>query len=237
MPATGIEHPPFLPGQYMAARQSGATLESHLVGQEFEGKEYWFLDHDYSATGAVKPLRSNIPRKLRIVRNVVGVSLPPKRLVVLGIDGTANDSASTYGASSTYTAIQPTTGPSSLTRVGGIARLPSLNAFPVDEYLPSTGVPHGALFYIVVEGPAMCTNADSATTIASGGWLGGVITATTSASTNGTTVGGRLSTAVVLTTTALPLNAGLFNVLGRALSTTATSVADVLVNVRKVFGS
>lgn len=221
----------------MAARTTGATTEANLIGAEHEGKEFWFLDYDWSASSGVKPLRSNIPRKLRVVRNVIGYNIPPKRLVVLGIDGTDNDSASTYGASSAYTAIQPTTGPTSLTRIGGIARIPTLSAYPVDEFLPAAGVPHGALFYIVVEGPAMCMNAEAATTIASGGWLPGCTTATTSASTNGTTVGGRLSTAAVLANTDLAPNLGIVNVLGRALSTSATTAASVLVNIRKVFAS
>lgn len=234
MPASGIEHPPFLPGQYMAARATLATTEANLIGAEWEGKEFWFLDYDWSATGA-RTLRSAIPRKLRIVRNVLGVSIPPKRCVVLGIDGAANDSTSTYGTGSTYTAIQTTVGPGAFTRVGGVARLPTMNAYPVDEFLVSTGVPHGALFYIVIEGPAVVKTDLVGADIAAGDWLGGVVTATTAAATNGNTGGGRITTATAVASTDTPPNGGIFNLLGRAISSTTAADSDCLIHVKKVF--
>lgn len=231
MAATGPELPPFLPGQYMEARQTGATTDAHLVGQEHEGKEFWFLDYNWASTSGIKPLRSNIPRKLRIMRNVSGNSLKGKRLCMNGIDSAAVLGSSIYGASSTYTAIQPTTGPLAMSRTGGLVRLEQYNGYPIDEFLPTAGVPHGALFYVVVSGPA--TVLTDGADIMAGQWVGNVATATTAASTDNT--GGKLSTAYALTTTALSLGLHL-NVLGRSLSTAISAAdADVLVNVQKVY--
>lgn len=226
------QQPPFLPGQYMAATVSGATTEAQLIGQEWEGKEFWFLDYDWSSSNNVKPLRTNIAVKRRIVRNVSGVSLKGSRLVVLGPDGTANSNATTYGASSSYTAIQPTSGKYLFTRIGGTCRLPTLNGFPLDEFLPSGGVPHGALCYIVVEGPAVVLT-DGAD-INAGDFLGGVATITTAAATDNS--GGKLTTGISFASTDMAMYSGIYNVLGRAISTGVTTAdAGVLVNVKKVF--
>ncbi len=236
MPAAAEGHPPFLPGQYMAPPTLLATTEAQLIGTEVEGKEFWFLDYNWAASGTVKPLRSNIPRKLRVVRNVSGFNILPKRLVVLGLDGAANSTTSFYGASSTYTAIQPTSGPLVYSRTGYHARNNTLNTYPVDEFLPSTGVPHGGLYYIVIEGPATCINDGAATTIATGDWLYGCATVTTAAATNASsTVAGRLTTAFAAAASTTIPNVTWLNLLGRSLSTTATTGADVLVNVRKVY--
>lgn len=236
MPAVGPELPPFLPGQYMEARATGATTEAQLVGQEYEGKEYWFLDYNWAATGGIKPLRSNIPRKLRIVRNCSGYSLRPRRLIHLGLvqgGAATGDVHAGYGSASSYTAIQPTTGPSALTRIAGYARLSNEQAWPLDEFLPSGGVPHGALCYIVVQGPAMCET-DGADLL-NGEWFGPVATLTTAAATVVAGTGGRLGTALSLTTTALALSQHLC-LLGRALSSGAAAAGDqVLINVTKVW--
>lgn len=236
MPAVGPELPPFLPGQYMEARATGATTEANLIGQEYEGKEYWFLDYNWAATGGIKPLRSNIPRKLRIVRNCSGYNMLPRRLVHLGLiqnGATAGANHAGYGSASAYTAIQPTDGPRSLTRISGYARLSNEQAWPVDEFLPSTGAPHGALCYIVVQGPAMCET-DGAD-IVTGQWFGPVATLATTAATSSASGGGRLTTELALTTTALALS-GHLCLLGRALSSGAAAAGDqVLINVTKVW--
>lgn len=233
MPAAGVEHPPFLPGQYMAARVSGATTEANLIGQEYEGKEYWFLDYNWAASDSVKPLRSTMPRKLRVVRNCSGYTLYGKRLCHLGLGADGGVNHAGYGTASAYTAIQPTKGISALNRVSGFARLSNAQAYPMDEFLPSTGVPHGALFYIVIEGPAICQT-DGADLVV-GDILGPVATLTTEVATNSASNGGRLTTGQALTTTALALSGHRF-MLGQVLSTAITNAGDdVLVNVRIMF--
>lgn len=221
MPANHPTQAPFLPGQYMAD-SSGASSDADRTGQQWVGQEFWFDDIDYSASGA-RGTRSSIKRLLRVVRNKSGAIIPPKRLVVLEANNSDNVSGTT-----------DTAGPGGFYNVGGIARSTKVKCHPVDEYIPTSGVPTNALFYIVVKGPAVIKKAlaNTSADIAVGDLVYGALTATTAAVTNGSTAGGRLQDVISLNTT--ELTATDYNVIiGTAMSLVVTNStdSDVLVNV------
>lgn len=198
----------------------GRTLTA-TDGDQWEGREFEVLDLDRSTNPAT--LRSHRKVRLRVVRNVCSVALPPKRLVVLARDSVKNLAGSTA-----------TAGVGGTTKVIGIARLPTAKCYPVDEWLPAAGCPVNDLCYIVVRGPAMCLGsvADYTTAIAAGDILQSALTAATSAVTNGITTGGRIGEILDISGTTVPL-AGAVNRLGRALSANATNTTNgnILVDV------
>lgn len=196
------------------------TLTSTMADQ-WVGQEYEVLDWDFSANP--RTLRSNRKVRVRVVRNVSGVALPPKRLVTLARDNAKNVTGATAVA-----------GVAGSTQVGGIARLPTVKTYPVDEWLPTAGVPANDLFYIVIRGPAivMGSVANYTTAIAAGDILHSALTATTSAVTNGVTQGGRIGEILDISGTTVAFG-GLVNRLGRALSANATDTTNsgILVDV------
>lgn len=196
------------------------TLTSTMAAQ-LEGREYEVLDRDMSTSPGT--IRSHRKVRLRVVRNMSGVALLPKQLVVLARDAAANIS----GASATA-------GISGTTQVVGVQRLPNIKSYPVDEWLPAAGVPDKDLFYIVISGPAIVTtrNTDYSSDIAVGDIIPGAATASTSAATNGLSTGGKADAPLSMNNTDLTAS-HMLNVLGRALSvrlTTATNSA-LLVDV------
>jgi len=139
------EPPPIKPGETLDTSRfdyKDADTDEALIKQ-WEGGEWDWPDVDYSATSQgvhVKPRRSQKTVRRRLVRNVSGQALLPKRLVRF------QDTADGVGA-----------------RVDGYAIDTAEEGFPVDEFLPAArGIPDNHLGWIVVKGPAMClTNAES----------------------------------------------------------------------------
>lgn len=204
-----LSEPPFPRGQTLGNTTTTQNLQ-------IEGAEYWFTDEDLSAVGPVKPLRSGRRVRCRVVRNDSGVTLYPKRTVVL---------ASDHG----------TGGVTSTASVLGEARNDAQQCYVVDEYLSSTtGVPAGDLFYVVVDGPTVATQttvADATGTITVGDLLVAV-TATTAAMTDGSTGGRVRKLDNAATTGVTAVVQSLFAVIGRALSTksSASTNTDILIN-------
>lgn len=200
------ENPPFGRGEYDTA----TTFDFDV------GKEWVFEDIDYTpGTVGAKPARTNRQVRCRLVKNVSGIALLPKRLVRFKQSGV------NYGA-----------------QVDGYGAVGAERVYPVDEFLPAAGVPDQAYFWIVVDGPAkMLTplaGADFNGAIAEGS----VLVALTAA-TSGATTAGRVA---VVNTTASTQTAdysfaenNATNWIGRALTalTTGNTNADCLVEVGK----
>ncbi len=207
------ENPPFPIGSTF---YEGASIDTaNYGGLQWEGttweEEDWNLTMFPASTAGARQARTNRRRVLMIVRNVSGITLLPKRLVTLQKAGTD--------------------GRFLLGRVDGYATTTAQEGFPVDEWLPATGVVNGDLFYIVIAGPATCL-----TDLASG--AGSVITVgdvlvSLTAATSGATTAGRVAVQDITGATT-PLALQLQNTLGRALSakTTTQTNGDVLVDIR-----
>lgn len=205
------ENPPFPRGSTF---YDGATIDTNnLGGLQWEGTIWEFEDLNLTGTTTgAKGARTNRPVKCMVVRNVGAAALLPKRLVTFQTAGT--DGRFIAG------------------RVDGYATTTAAEGYPVDEYLPSAGVPVNDLFYVVIDGPATVL-----TDIASGANnvinVGTVLVALTAA-TSGATTAGRVAPQD-LTGATSPLALQVQNRLGRAMSarTTANTNSDVLVDVRK----
>lgn len=193
------------------------TIDSNnYAGGQLLGKEWVFEDLNYGATSPVKPNRSGRDVRVRAVRNLTGVTVYAKDLVILADDG--------------QTAI-------------GRVNNDSQYCFPVDEWLGTAGVRNGDIFYVVVEGPATVRtpmagsgfNAD----IAAGARLHSVTTSTGSTASGTTAAAGRCAVfnTVAATTIAQFNNVIAFsaNWFATALTarTTGETNSDVLVQVRR----
>lgn len=153
--------------------------------------------------------------KLMVVRNNSGIALLPKRLAQLDFAG-----ANPWQAK-------------------GYARSPDdPQAFPIDELLPSAGVPDKDLFYVVVEGPALCLTslANYAADLSSGSRVI-ALTAATSQATSAGRVAVAALVAETTSTASTSNNQVLWNYFGRAISSALTSAtnSDILVNVGRRF--
>lgn len=194
-----------LPFPRGATWYDGEVIDANnLGGEQLEGAEYMVEDTDLQGAQ-----RTERPVKLRIVRNVSGGVLLPKRLV------TFQASAGKYGA-----------------RVDGSVDITAEEAYPVDEFLPTAGVPDDDLFYIVIEGPAVVSNTLVAGATSSIALADELIAAT--AVTSGATSAGRAEKAV-FTGVAQALADQIRHRLGRALTarTTGETGADILVDLGK----
>jgi hypothetical protein len=197
------ENPPFNRGETF---YNGETIDSSdLGGVHLEGKEWVFEDAN-PTTGVART--ANFVR-CRVVRNTAAAALLPKRIVRFEADGAE------YGC-----------------RVDGYATTTAAEGYPLDEYLPTAGLPVNDLGYIVVDGPAIVTTdiAASATNVVSvGGWVVAL-----TAATSGATTAGRIGAQDLTGATALLANQ-VQNRIGRALSakTTNNTAADILVLVGK----
>lgn len=179
---------------------NGQTIDSaDLLGTNLEGKEFLFQD-TIRNTG--------IDIRARVVRNVSGIALLPKRLVTF-------QKGQYYGR-----------------RVDGYATITSDRCFPVDELLPAAGVPNNDLFYIIMGGPALVK-----TDIASGA-NNVITTSTflvsLTAATSGATTAGRVAPQDLSGATQVLAHEAV-NAIGIAMSaqTTANTDNDVLVYVGK----
>ena len=114
---------------------AGRTLAATGQAEKLEGILKEFNDRDSTSTARVKPLRSQAKVVMRLVRNVSGIALLPKRLCVWKtgkryrqVNGYSyDDHAETAGV--------------------------------VDECLPSAGVPNNDLFWLAVKGPHLVRTA------------------------------------------------------------------------------
>lgn len=189
--------------------ESTSGAFDHLVG-----KEWLFEDVDYSQRGA-KPARTGRYVRCRLVKNGSGISLLPKRLARFQISGV------NYGAI-----------------VDGYTATDYERGYPVDEFLPSTGVPDGSYFWIVVDGPALVK-----LPLAGSGFNGditeGTVIVALTAATSGATTAGRVAvqniTASTQTSDYSQILKEAQNMIGRALSakTTGNTNDDLLVEVGK----
>lgn len=191
----------------------GNTIDTaNYDGIPLEGKEYVFEDVDPRAAatspGSSPGQRTGRYVRCRIVRNVSGVTLLPKRVV------------SGQKTAGMFTK-----------RIDGYTTLTAGDRLGViDEYLPAAGVKNGDLFWLVVEGPALCL-----TDIAGGAAnvinVGDRVVALTAATSQATTAG-RVASQDITGATSV-LGGQIENMIGRALSarTTANTNTDILVDV------
>lgn len=197
------ENPPFERGETF---YNGATIDSSdLGGVNLEGKE-WIFEDKNPVTGVA---RTGNYVRCRVVRNTNAAALLPKRIVSFEADGAE------YGC-----------------RVDGYATTTAAEGYPLDEYLPTAGLPANDLGYIVVDGPATVLTdiaAAAGNVVSAGGWVVAL-----TAATSGATTAGRAA-AQVLTGATAALAAQVQNRIGRALSakTTANTNADMLILVGK----
>lgn len=177
-------------------------------GVEWEGYEKWFPDSNYAAVG-VKPRRSNRMVLCRIVRNISGIALLPKRLASIRL--TAGDAR---------------------TKVDGYATITAGRGYPIDEFLPAAGVAANDLFWIVLKGPAVVIS--GLTTLSATIAVGDMVVAQTAATSQATTAGradGRTFTSTAAT--GVGLQAMLENAIGYCLSaiTSDNTNSNLLVDV------
>lgn len=188
----------------------GGTVDA-TSGLQHEGSEWIHEDVNYSNTASVKPHRTELPVVTRIVRNVSGFAVEPKRCVKL--------KTTNHGQIDGYVAV---------TADGPLV--------VVDEHLPSAGCPNNDLCHVVVSGPSLVTTslAGTAVNVISAGDR--VVGAT--AVTSGATTAGRVEVqnkTITAGSAASDLGNQLQNAVGVALSakTTANTAADLLIAVRR----
>lgn len=191
---------------------------SNLQYIEYEGQTKIFEDKNWGDRGVKSDRLNGREVVCRLVRNMSGQTLYGKRLVQLD--------------------------PTNPGRVLGYSNTLAGEAYPVDEFLPAAGVPHGDLFWIVIKGPAVIltpmTGAEFQSTQITAGQVlvaGTTSAASTAAGTTGSA--GRIGgfNAVAATT------AGQFtdilnyavNWIGRAISaaTSGNTNTGILVDVKR----
>jgi hypothetical protein len=163
-------------------------------------------------------IRTNRDVRVRAVRNDAGFNVLPKRLAQLNAAG---DTITGYAA------VNPQDG------------------YPIDEYIPSAGIPDGDILYVVVDGPAMVSTglaADATNVIAAGDRVCAATAATSGATTAGRVVvqdlaadltGGSDVTSTSVNDALLALANQIQKAIGVAMSakTTANTAADLLIKV------
>lgn len=184
--------------------QIGSTFgtTTSTVGVEWEGREFNIMDMDYTTNPAKPRAATNGTeiKRIRVVRNVSGISLLPGYLVSF--------KAGQYGK-----------------QVDGYTTTTAAEGYPVDEFLVSTGVANNDLFYITVGGPASVVTslAADATDVFS---AGSVLVALTAATSQATTAG-RVS-AQDLTGATANLGNQVMNRVGVAISASTTANTNVM---------
>lgn len=184
---------------------------AHLVG-----RDYLVEDEDWTNSNpGAKPTRSGKLVKIRLVKNSSGVALLPKHVVRYSV------TAGEYGHF-----------------VDGDVRTDAQDwAGVVDEFLPSAGVPNGAYFFIVTEGPSkVITPFAAAAFNAVDITVGSLLVAATAATSQGT-LPGRVTVANTASTSQATDYSNIINpvvnALGRALSaaTTGNTNTDILADI------
>ena len=186
----------------------GGTIDTNdLKGGHLLGMRCEHLN--LSDVSGVQPKLSEAPLISVLVRNNAGIALEPKRLVVWETRFKSVD-----GYSST-TAVE----------VAGV----------VDPFLPSTGVPNGDIFHLLVDGPVLIKSQLSTlgANVSAGDLLYAITAATSQATTAGrfTAWGGTFS--LTQTTDGTEANV-IRNAIGRAMSalTTGNTNTDTLVDLQ-----
>lgn len=183
----------------------GATIDTaNYAGVGVEGVQHLFENTDPSSTPPTK--RDATPALAEAVRNVSGVALLPKRMVV-------------YQAGFEHR------------RVDGYSRLEAKPAAGVvDDHLPAAGVPNGDIFWLLKRGKFLIksNHAADATNLWS---VGDRLVAATAANSTATTASGCVGVAVLSGATT-PLSDNILNNIGKALTarTTANTNTDTLVD-------
>ncbi len=180
------------------------AVDAYSGNDSLLGMEYEFEDKAWGSSPA--SLRSGKMVRCRLVRNSSGFALLPGRLVVFST--TAGEHGSIIKGYARTTAAQ--------------------QAFPVDEFCPTTGVPNDSMFYIVVKGPAMCKLALAPSANLA---VGDRVVAVTAATTGATTAG-RIDIIDLTGATGLLANQ-ILNYVGVALTarTTGETGTNVLCDV------
>lgn len=101
---------------------------ANLLGGHLLGQTKDFEDNDWGSAESAKPSRSARKVRCMLVRNMSGATLYGKRLV----------------------SINPRT-----FEITGYSITTAQKCYPLDEFLPSGGVPHGDVCWVVVSGPAI----------------------------------------------------------------------------------
>jgi hypothetical protein len=173
------------------------------------GKTFVFEDLDYSSAVGAKPTRTGKYVTVMVAKNGSGFTILPKRLV------------------------KPSTTANEVGIMKGYVSVTADYGYPVDEFIPSAGVPDGSYFYVVVQGPAVILTSLSA--ISADVVVGDVLVGITGATT-GATTSGRLAKQDLTGATAL-LGNQVMNKIGRALSaaTTGNTNSNLLVDVQTWF--
>lgn len=190
------EEAPFGRGQTF--RGVGGPAAGSTDGAEYEGREFWFPDQDFSTGKGL--VRSGQYVLCRIVRNIAAFNILPSRVVNL-------------------TAGRPR-------QVDGYQVTGGGECFVSDEWLPAAGVAQYDLFYIVVKGPTLAYTglAGNATNVIA---AKDPVTALTSSATSGATTSGRIKSADYTGATAV-LGNEVLNTIGRAMSAATTAETNTL---------
>jgi len=214
------ENPPFGRGETWYGINPPATGQPSLNDAlQEEGAEWYFNDKVWANPPGVVGARQDRTNRLvrcRVVRNVSGAILLPKRLVNLQLNGT--DGRYYEG------------------RVDGYSTALAQRAYPLDEFLSATaGLPNLDLGWIVLEGPA--TVQTDLTALASNVNVGDIVVSNNAGATAGgttSTTGGR-AVKQDLTGATATLGNQIINFVGRALSalTTGQTGVDLLIDVGK----
>ena len=182
---------------------SAATIQAGYLGRKFTHTR---RDYSSSSSGIVAPIATGADVRVMLVKNSSGIALLPSRLVK-------------FKAGTNYT------------EVDGYARLTAEPTVAVvDDYLPSTGVPNGEYFYVVIGGPVLAltdlAGADNNVINEND-----FIIALTGATSQATTAGRVYSLPSAAASTQLGTH--LLGVFAKALSarTTANTNSSVLINM------
>jgi hypothetical protein len=173
------------------------------VSVGLEGTMKVFADVDYSGTSQVKAKRSGNDVRAILVRNTSGITLNAKAGV-------------TYA-----TGYQGR-------RVDGYHRLDGGGCSGIVDPFLTGGCANNDLFWMIVEGPCVCSKDTSATAVIKDDW---VVAETAAASTFSTTAG-RIKSIITTSNQTFAASYAL-NAIGIAMSTSATTNADILVRLRR----
>ena len=216
--------PPFGRGKTLFEKPYSDTSITTSMGANIEG-QIWEFEDVNPITGA---RRSNRRVRCMAVRWTGSSPALPSRLIVLNTHLTTNGGATNTGGtlglcrSAQYA------------RFGQTAGLLAAKCYPVDEYLPASGVAVNDIFWVVIDGPAMVkTPNTNFTDIVIGNALVALTGATATASTDGNTATGAGLVAVVdLSLTAVTGPDGMADrVVGIALSAATTGYGDLLADI------
>lgn len=176
------------------------------------GKVYAVADNEVKGlTGR----NSNEYVYLKVVKNSSGIALLPKRLAKPKI-------SSTIGFE---------------TEIAGYTTVDAEDCYPIDEYLPASGVPDANYFYVVVGGPATVLTSlagDARNVISEMNMLTNTAGATTGATSGGRAQLQNIQASTVNATAGEENAEQIQRALGRAVSnkTTNNTDADLLMHVR-----